>query len=122
GIEPMGDTEQIIPTRVQSMAGMVATENKTYFQNFSLLEYSPGKEQLLSVITSGRDHERSADFNFRTDFNVTPGTVGKSGRAPLVFAGYGYKDEKGSYDDLEQLDLQGKVAVILSGFPGQQVP
>lgn len=121
GVEPMGDVEQIIPTRSQRMAGRVPTQKKTYFQNFSLLEYSPGKEQLLSVISNSRDYERSVDFNFMTDFSVTPGTVGQSGRAPLVFAGYGFKDEKGSYDDLKQLNLQGKVAVILSGFPGQQV-
>lgn len=122
GIEPWGDTEQINPTRSQRMAGMVPTVTKTYFQNFSLLEYSPGKEQLLSVITNGPEHEASTDFNFLTDFNVNTGTAGRSGKAPLVFAGYGYRDEKGDYDDLKQLDLKGKIAVILSGFPGQSDP
>ena len=37
--------------------------------------------------------------------------------APLVFAGYGLKIPEKSYDDLVGLDLKGKIAVILTGFP-----
>ena len=122
GIEPFGDTEHRTPSRAQRMAGMVESEEKTFFQNFSLLEYSSGNEQLLSVITQNAERETSADFNYKSDFNVATGTVGRSGKAPLVFAGYGYRDVKGSYDDLKGLDLKGKIAVVLSGFPGHGLP
>lgn len=118
GIEPFGDVKQNIPSRKQRMEGMMPTTETTYFQHFSLLEYSPGEIQTLSVITSNSIAESSVDFNFQTDFSVNPGTAGRSGKAPLVFAGYGYSDEKGEYDDLKNLDLKGKIAVILSGFPG----
>ena len=37
--------------------------------------------------------------------------------APLVFAGYGLSVPEAGYDDLDGLDLQGRVAVILSGGP-----
>jgi Peptidase family M28 len=37
--------------------------------------------------------------------------------APLVFAGYGLSVPEAGYDDLNGLDLQGRVAVILSGGP-----
>ena len=37
--------------------------------------------------------------------------------APLVFAGYGLQIPEFHYDDLAGLDLKGKIAVIVSGFP-----
>ncbi|BAC92364.1 M20/M25/M40 family metallo-hydrolase [Gloeobacter violaceus] len=37
--------------------------------------------------------------------------------APLVFAGYGLTVPENNYDDLAGLDLQGKIAVVLSGGP-----
>src|SRR6185503_19367487 len=37
--------------------------------------------------------------------------------APLVFAGYGLSVPEAGYDDLDGLDLKGRVAVILSGGP-----
>ena len=120
GIEPFGDVEIKMPTRAQRTAGMQVRQETTYFQNFSLLEYAPGKEQNLSIISRNPERETAADFNFRTDFNVNPGTVGRSGKAPLVFAGYGFADDKKEYDDLKQIDVNGKIAVILSGFPGHK--
>ena len=38
-------------------------------------------------------------------------------QAPLVFVGYGLKVPETGYDDLARLDLQGKIAVILTGSP-----
>jgi Zn-dependent M28 family amino/carboxypeptidase len=41
----------------------------------------------------------------------------KTIEAPLVFAGYGLTIPETRYDDLADLDLEGKVAVVLVGFP-----
>ncbi|MBW6534296.1 MAG: M20/M25/M40 family metallo-hydrolase [Mariniphaga sp.] len=120
GIEPFGDTEYIVPSRKERMEGKLITTKKTFFQNFSLLEYTPGEEQFLSVVSTGINTESTVDFNFKSDFYVTPGTVGRSGKAGLMFAGYGFKNEKENYDDLNKLDLKGKVALILYGFPGHK--
>jgi Zn-dependent M28 family amino/carboxypeptidase len=120
GVEPFGDVEQRTPTRSERSAGLLPSQEKTYFQNFTLLEYSPGEEQNLSVVTHSPGRESAADFTFKTDFDVTPGTVGRSGKAPLVFAGYGFKEENGKYNDLAQVDVKGKIAVIVSGFPGHK--
>lgn len=118
GVEPMGDVKQITPGRNERRLGILPSEERTYFQNFSLLEYSPGEEQRFSVVTTGTGMESSVDFNFKSDFDVTPGTTGRSGKAPLVFAGYGFKEEKSKYDDLAGIDVKGKIVVILAGFPG----
>ncbi|MFY9643816.1 MAG: M28 family metallopeptidase [Terriglobales bacterium] len=39
--------------------------------------------------------------------------------APLVFAGYGLKVPEKDYDDFANLDLHGKIIVILSGSPSE---
>lgn len=43
----------------------------------------------------------------------------KSVSAPLVFIGYGLHLPKQGYDDLKGVDLKGKIAVVISGGPGE---
>ena len=50
-------------------------------------------------------------------FNTRVDLVSEEMQAPLVFAGYGLKIPENHYDDLAGLDLKGKIAVILTGFP-----
>ena len=64
----------------------------------------------LEPLTLGED----AIFNTRVDLAPTV-------EAPLVFAGYGLSIPEQSYDDLEGLDLKGKVAVVFTGSP-QEIP
>jgi hypothetical protein len=120
GVQPFGDVEQKSPTRSERRDGVLPSQEKTFFQNFTLLEYSPGEEQNLSVVTHSPGRESAVDFAFKTDFDVTPGTVGRSGKAPLVFTGYGFKEVDGKYNDLDKVDVNGKIVVILSGFPGHK--
>jgi Zn-dependent M28 family amino/carboxypeptidase len=54
------------------------------------------------------------DAYFNTRVDLEPEVL----RAPLVFAGYGLKIPERNYDDLEGLDLKEKIAVILTGSPG----
>ncbi len=53
------------------------------------------------------------DVQFNTRVDLASDEV----KAPLVFAGYGLKIPEKNYDDLLGLDLKGKIAVILTGFP-----
>src|SRR5438270_7061255 len=64
----------------------------------------------LEPLTLGED----AIFSTRVDLAPTV-------EAPLVFAGYGLTIPEQSYDDLEGLDLKGKVAVVFTGAP-QEIP
>jgi len=120
GIEPFGDDVRTRPSRSEMMAGVRPTISKSFYQNFSLLEYTPGEEQSFSVISSGVGSENAVNFGFKTDFNVRTGTVGQTAQAPLVFVGYGFSDEDEGYDDLKKIDLKGKIAVVLQGFPGHK--
>lgn len=120
GVKPFGDEEYSRPTRTQRMAGVRPEAFNTYFQNFSLVQYEPGTRQSLSVVSSSPGSESSIDFVYRTDFSVNPGTVGQSAQAGLVFVGYAFRDEEEGYDDLEKVDLNGKIALVLQGYPGHK--
>jgi len=122
GVKPFGDVVYAQPTRAEMMAGKQPTPTTTYYQNFSLIQYEPGDEQNLSLITSKPGSESSIDFVYKTDFTVSSGTIGKSATAGLVFVGYGYTNEDKGYDDLKKVDLSGKIAVVVSGFPGHLDP
>ena len=120
GIEPFGDMDADYPSRQERMQGKRPRIFRSYYQNFGLLEYSPGEHQELSIINKTGDAETSLNFNHNTDFYVRTGTVGQTGEAPLVFVGYGFQDEEKTYDDLKKMDLEGKIALVLEGFPGHK--
>ncbi len=122
GLQPIGDTEYWHPSRRDRLVGKEATATETYFQNFSLLEYGPGREQHLSLFTEEQGIGRSVTLQYESDFSVDPGMIGRTGSAPLVFAGYGYRDRKEAYNDLKGVDLKGRIAVIMTGFPGHRDP
>ena len=86
GIQPFGDVVSTTPARREWMAGIRPQSGKSYFQNFSLIQYEPGEEQNFSVISTSENSEKSVDFGHKTDFNVRTGTVGLSAKAPVVFA------------------------------------
>jgi len=64
----------------------------------------------MEPLTLGED----AIFSTRVD-------LAPSVQAPLVFTGYGLSIPEQSYNDLEGLDLKGKIAVVFTGSP-QEIP
>ena len=120
GIKPYGDKHTPQLSRRQWMSGMRPYTEISYYQNFSLIQYEPGENQTFSLVTKSELGEKTVDFAYQTDFSVRTGAVAQSAQAPLVFVGYGFSDEKKEYDDLKKIDLQGKIAVVLSGFPGHK--
>ncbi len=120
GVKPFGDEAVSAPSRRDWMAGIRPQSGKTYFQNFSLIQYEPGEVQSFSVISNGMNNEKAVNFSFKTDFNVRTGVVGLSAKAPVVFVGYGFLNKEKGYDDLQKINLKGKIAVALTGFPGHK--
>lgn len=120
GVKPFGDESYTRPSRSERMEGIRPQKYKSYFQNFSLIQYEPGEEQSFSVVSSRPGSESSVNFGYQTDFYVRTGTVGQKVQAPLVFVGYGYENKEEGYDDLKKLDLNGKIAVVLAGYPGHK--
>lgn len=122
GIQPFGDETYTRPSMSERMAGVRSKKYRTYFQNFSLIQYEAGDEQSFSVVSSKPGSESAVNFGYKTDFYVRTGAVGQTANAPLVFAGYGFSNDEEGYDDFKKLDLDGKIAVVLGGFPGHKDP
>ncbi|MFW6310539.1 MAG: M20/M25/M40 family metallo-hydrolase [Prolixibacteraceae bacterium] len=120
GIEPFGDMARTQPTRPERSKGVRPEIYRSYYQNFGLLQYAPGGEQFFTLIAKDNISESAVEFSYETDFYVRTGTVGLSAEAPLVFAGYGFVDGDEKYNDLKKLDLEGKIAVVLEGYPGHK--
>lgn len=88
--------------------GLVGPVNGDYFQALDL------KEKVMStkaVALNGQPLE------FLKDYYVLPGSFNNTQKTlkNFVFVGYGISSDK--YDDLSNLDLEGKVAVVLPGEP-----
>jgi hypothetical protein len=73
------------------------------------------KDSSIALIRHGVQEplELGADAYFNTRVDL----VSEEIEAPLAFVGYGLKIPERNYDDLAGLELKGKVAVILTGFP-----
>ena len=99
GLEPAGDMVNQRFSRREIDQGKKNKTYQSYFQNFQLIEFSPSEEQFLSLISREKNSVSEMEFAYRTDFAVYPGPVSQSGKAGVVFAGYGLKQEDKDYYD-----------------------
>lgn len=82
-----------------------------YFHTFEL--YTGGLDNEATTLTMGDNSlHLGKGFEFFGSYAV-PGEY----EYDLVFAGYGYRSKKKNYLDYEGLDLKGKIAVIVDGYP-----
>jgi len=105
-----------IATQFELLGVKPGGQNGTYFQNVDLLEAAQTGAKPRFILTAPRgaqtfDHGRAVMINGP----AAGGTVRLD--APLVFAGYGMKDNTLGYDDYAGLDVRGKIAVVLFGSP-----
>jgi hypothetical protein len=115
GTTPAGDP---IPIRgeyiVRNPSNIAPLREKSYFQNFTLLESVPGGSSTLSVRKNG------SEFMFDEGIDFFPGRsiVSTKFESPVVFVGYGLVDKANGIDDFAGVDLKGKIILRLTGFPG----
>jgi len=119
GAAPAGDAGSF-GGRMQRMAppsGQGAsqfTPQKSYFQNFTLVEVQPSGGSALSIKKGTQEYA----FDEGVDFSISRATTDIKFEAPLVFVGYGLVDKANGIDDFAGVDVKGKVIVRLTGFPG----
>jgi hypothetical protein len=115
GTTPAGDP---LPIRreyiVRNPSNSALVREKSYFQNFTLLESVPGASSTLSVKKNGSEFL----FDEGIDFFTGRITVSTKSESPVVFVGYGLVDKANGIDDFAGVDLKGKVILRLTGFPG----
>ncbi|MCU0408397.1 MAG: M20/M25/M40 family metallo-hydrolase [Bacteroidales bacterium] len=117
GAAPAGDAAMGEGSRFMGAGGGGGTRpapQKSYFQNFTLIESQPGGSSQMSVTKAGREYI----FEENVDFSVARVTLGGRFEAPVVFVGYGIADKEKGIDDFAGIDMKGKIAIRLPGYPG----
>jgi hypothetical protein len=113
GLAPLGD---VLAT---DDAGNPAPENsgaRSFLQAVRLLEATPvlpGSAAKFTRDGTSTTFEYGADYLPSADYSAPNSTL----TAPLVFAGFGVTAAELGYDDLAQVDVRDRIAVVLSGAP-----
>jgi hypothetical protein len=122
GLQPGGDPINRYRSRSDSRQSSSTFGNRSYFQNFNLLETSTGDEQSARLIKQTSGGFQSIDLEYQVDYSISSGLIPGTTEAPLVFVGYGLSDVKGGIDEYKKLDVNGKIIVRLEGYPGWRDP
>lgn len=85
-----------------------------YYQNFSIFSSQPDIENTFLEIT-----DKNGNGIFKTDSIIAlpTGTGIIISNVEVVFAGFGWSDDKSGYDDFQGIDLRGKVVMFSTGTP-----
>ena len=90
--------------------GLTPAGDDGYFQNFPVDRLSLGTENRLEL-------DGQARVEPGRDYVPLPGSVDGVAEGPVVFVGYGIRAPELDYDDLAGVDLAGRIAVVLDGYP-----
>lgn len=121
GLEPAGDMPA--PVRgFRSMRGQAPPQpaKRTYFQEVVFRETSNVTGSMTLSQKSGA-LEKTRMFQSGIDYSAMSASA-ESISAPVVFAGYGIKEDSIKWDDFKNLDVKGKIVLILSEAPGKEDP
>jgi hypothetical protein len=98
--------------------GLAPAGDDGYFQIVPLIEATPvlpGSSAELSIDGKTQRFDYGMDYLPSVDFTAARSTLS----APLVFAGFGVKAPELDHDDLANVDLNGRIAVIFTGAPAK---
>jgi len=93
-------------------------DEETFFQAVPLVEATPvlpGSSAELVVTGKTQRFEYSTDYLPAADFTSASSTLS----APLVFAGFGVQAPELGHDDLANVDVNGKIAIVFTGAPAK---
>ena len=87
-----------------------------YFQNIKLRQILFSDQSGFTLVENNQ--KKIKDYQYGTDFVCTSGYYPSfDTTAALVFAGYGITAEEYGYDDYRDIDVQGKIVLLLGGEP-----
>ncbi len=83
-------------------------------QSFDVIETRTKESSSLSI----RSGKQDTTFQLYGDFVIlSRHSKSMSGSYPIVFAGFGYKNDADNYDDFKGLDLKGKIVIVIDSTP-----
>ncbi|MGA2531492.1 MAG: M28 family peptidase [Candidatus Aminicenantales bacterium] len=121
-VKPAGD----LPGRGGMRRGMGAPAQpatppeKTYLQDFALQEITESSSQITLEFHKG-DAVKTRPFQPGLDYSSMSST-GETLTAPVVFAGYGLTEKSIGFEEFKNLDVKGKIVLIISEAPGRDNP
>lgn len=96
--------------------GLKPLKENGYLQRVPLIEATvvlPGSSMIFKHDNTTDTFEYGSDYLPAANFSTSPVTL----NAPLAFAGFGITAPEIKYDDFSNVDVQGKIAIILQGAP-----
>lgn len=112
GVKPFGDYPQ-----GRGFSGMQMTSERTYFQNFIIIRTVPGEQQVMKLKSTDGQTVKYTSLLLNVDYTLRPASQSIEIEAPVVFAGYGLKNDKLKLNDLAKTDVKGKFILKISGAP-----
>ena len=97
----------------------MAPPARSYFQNIPFIQ-TLKSESSMELITKKGNIERKFLLSKGIDYSVWGSGSGQEITAPIVFIGYGYKNDSIGYDDFKGIDVKGKIVLRISGLPGMR--
>ena len=111
GVAPGGDTSD-----KRNASG---TPERTYFQNFPLIKSTRGEDPVMKIIESdAKDNTKTLSLAHNVDFLTRIPEQSLETEAPVVFVGFGIRNENLRIDDFGSQDVKGKFVLKISGSPG----
>ena len=83
-----------------------------YFQKFTISKSSAPDPSTTLMSDAGKAYAMDSDFSV-----ISLSSEGKFDAAPVVFAGYGISSKEHGYDDFANVDVKGKVVLVLRYEP-----
>jgi Zn-dependent M28 family amino/carboxypeptidase len=105
-----------IAAQMESIGLVPGGEAGTFFQKVPLVALAPALPKSVTVVRPGGNVELALP----TDLVVSAGTQQKSARidgAPMVFVGYGIVAPEYQWDDYKDVDVKGKVVLVMNNDP-----
>ncbi len=89
--------------------------NGSYFQKVGLGIVSLGEENFLKIVKDGTEQS----YKIKTEFTPFDMTGNAEVKAPIIFAGYGITALDYKYDDYKDINVHGKIVIVLKHEPGE---
>jgi hypothetical protein len=89
--------------------------NNSYYQKFKVLRISPPKNAYL-ILNPAKGESIIAEFK-KDFYPMSSGITAPEVSGEVVFAGYGITSPENNYDDYKDIDVKGKIVIVLTNSP-----
>lgn len=118
GLQPGGDHTVAARPAVPENKGKTSP-SRSYFQDFTIHRFKTVSAS-LSLITKAGTSELESSLKPETEFRTHDTRHSCRVRSEVVFAGYGLSLPQSGYDDYKNLDVKGKIVLVMNGYPGSR--